>query len=146
MRQSVRVKISILFRVNRSLVSRRLLSQLERQSSGCPGSVVYQEDPARFRLGILGGDCWGGGTLVQHWQSSLTCQLSIAYGLVYSIWTQKLCLWSRGLRSRARFKPDETIQDWRAIPELAVPGKSRKNLGNKRDGTGLLTTTRESLV
>ena len=57
----------------------------------------------------------------------------------------------RGLRSRARFKRDETRQDWKAIPELAGPGqdyffmvpllgKIRKKI---RDGTGLLGTTRE---
>ena len=30
---------------------------------------------------------------------------------------------SRGLRSRARFKRDETRWDWKAIPELAGPGQ-----------------------
>ena len=29
----------------------------------------------------------------------------------------------RGLRSRARFKREETRRDWKAIPELAGPGQ-----------------------
>ena len=32
-------------------------------------------------------------------------------------------MWSRGLRSRARFERDETRRDWNSFPELAVPGR-----------------------
>ena len=62
----------------------------------------------------------------------------------------------RGLRSRALFKRDKTRPDWRAQPNWQDQnytvifwsrclGKSGKNLGNKRDRMGPLSTTHERL-
>ena len=38
-------------------------------------------------------------------------------------WTFASQVRGRGLRSRARFKQDQTLQDWGAIPALAGPGQ-----------------------